>query len=89
MRVATAALAAAAFVLPAARAAAQGTDFRTFNFYAENDAFVNSDTGYTNGVRLSWSLARNGRMVGRLANVGVPWALEKLRVGRLVGIDLS
>lgn len=29
--------------------------WRTFTFQVENDAFIDSDTGYTNGVRLAWS----------------------------------
>ncbi len=29
-------------------------DWQTFSFYFENDLFVDTDQGYTNGVKLSW-----------------------------------
>src|SRR5688500_5577971 len=36
----------------------QSRDASTWSFYFENDALQNSDTGYSNGVRIAWSALR-------------------------------
>jgi hypothetical protein len=51
-------LSLAALTVTALPISGQSRDASTFSFYFENDALQNSDTGYSNGVRIAWSALR-------------------------------
>jgi lipid A 3-O-deacylase len=59
---------------------------RSFHFYVENDAQTGSDTGYTNGIRLAWTLGSTEPRLRGLAALGLPWLLTRTPVGKYLGL---
>ncbi|WP_439644062.1 lipid A-modifier LpxR family protein [Gemmatimonas sp.] len=53
----------------------------TWSLYVENDAFTDSDTGYTNGIRLGWTVSRNDRALRWIQRAN-PVSLLDALVGR-------
>ncbi len=79
-------------VIASAEALGQQRDASAFSFYIENDAFRNSDTGYTNGVRIAWSALRYRSWMRRITQHNVATSfdavlgaigLARLRLDRL------
>lgn len=79
--IATTTVLAAAAMAPATSVRAQ-RESRTFTLQIENDAVANSDTGYTNGLRLSWTLVRYRRGMSLFTTYGFPTVLRVLRLQR-------
>lgn len=67
---------AVALALTSATASGQQRDASAFSFYIENDAFRNSDTGYTNGVRVAWSALRYRGWMRKITQYNVATALD-------------
>lgn len=65
-----------ALVVTSAAALGQQRDASAFSFYLENDAFRNSDTGYTNGVRIAWSALRYRSWMRRITQNNVATLLD-------------
>lgn len=65
-------------------------DPTSFSFYLENDAWVNSDTGYTNGVRLAWTILRYRRGMNLFRDYNLGTTLDRgLSVVGLGGLRLD
>lgn len=76
-----------ALLLTSATALGQQRDASAFSFFLENDAFISSDTGYTNGVRISWSALRYRGWMRKITqhNVATTFdaALKTIGLGRV------
>lgn len=74
-----------ALLLPFSGATAQ-KDFTAFSIYIENDAPLNSDTGYTNGLRLSWAIMRNRPWMQGFVDRSLPGLMDRAMGVHLFGV---
>src|SRR5258708_1250054 len=59
------------------------TDYRSFTVQFENDSKGHSDSSYTNGVRLSWTLLRSRPGMSLFTSYGFPSLLRLVRADRV------
>jgi hypothetical protein len=78
-------VAACCLTLPVGVAAAQ-RDATSFGLYIENDAFNNSDTGYTNGIRLAWAINRARPGMRIITDYNIATAVNGLLGAHLFGV---